>query len=85
MRRDRARRERAAASRMNATTESTETTVRAASSGITADNRLTTGRSAVARETPLPPFSSCSKTWGPAQRCNDANTPNDDSTRAIML
>jgi len=70
---------------MNTTTEPADPTVRAASSGITADRRLTTGRNAVARETPLPPFSSCSKTWGPAQRCSDTKTPSDDTARAIVL
>jgi len=70
---------------MIATTEATDTAERAESSGITADRRLTTGRQAVDRVTPLPAFSSCSKTCGPAHRCRHAKTAIDDTAIAISL
>src|SRR5450756_2321326 len=83
--RERTRRDSTHASAMTATTEAADTTVRAASSGITTESRLTTGRQAVARETPLPAFISCSKTWGPAQRCSDTKTAKDDTASAVRL
>src|SRR6185436_16841609 len=72
--RGRTRRDSPHANTTTATTETADTTDRAVSRGITADSRLTTVRSAVASETPLPAFRSWSKTCGPAQRCNDTKT-----------
>jgi len=51
-------RESAHASAITRTTEATDATVRATSSAITSDKTLTTGRQAVARDTPLLAFSS---------------------------
>jgi len=82
---ERTRRDSTHTSAMTATTEAADTTVRAASSGITADSRLTTGRQAVTSETPVPALSSWSKTCGPAHRCNDTNTAMDDTMSAITL
>src|SRR5664280_182640 len=83
--RERTIRDSAHVSAITTTTEATDTTVRATSSAITSDRTLTTGRHAVARDTPLLAFNSRSKTWGPAHRCRAEKTASDETPSAITL